>query len=195
MAFNNSYTAVTGATYTASHYNTHTRDNFTALWVYTTAGDMAYATSSTSLTRVGIGSAGEKLVSTGSAPTWIDDDFAIEVGIGNGITAITTGVKIAFQVPVTCEVEGWEIVAPLQSGSIVVDVWKDTYANFPPTVADTIAGSEKPTLSSAQKGQDASLSTWTTALTKNDWLLFNVESATTVTMVIVSLQCRKTAVS
>lgn len=195
MAFNNAYTAVTGATYTASHYNTHTRDNFTAIWVYTTAGDLAYAASSTTLARLGIGGAGEKLVSTGSAPAWLDDDYAIEIGIGNGITAITTGVKAAFRVPVDCVVESWELVAPLQSGSLVLDVWKDSYANFPPTVADTIAGSEKPTISSAQKGQDASLSTWTTSLSAGDWLIINVDSCTSITLAILSLQCRKTAVS
>ena len=34
----------------------------------------------------------------------------------------------------------------MTSGSIVIDVWKDTYANFPPIVADTITASAKPTL-------------------------------------------------
>lgn len=52
MAFDNSFTAVVGATYTAAQYNTHVRDNFTAVWVYTSAGDMAYATSATALARL-----------------------------------------------------------------------------------------------------------------------------------------------
>lgn len=71
MAFNNSFTAVTGATYTAAQYNTYTRDNMTAIWVYTTAGDLAYASSSTTLSRLGIGSSGSLLRSTGSAPAWL----------------------------------------------------------------------------------------------------------------------------
>jgi hypothetical protein len=70
MAFNNTYTAVTGATYTASDYNTHVRDNFTAIWVYTVAGDIAYATSATTLARLGIGANGYYLESNGSAPQW-----------------------------------------------------------------------------------------------------------------------------
>jgi hypothetical protein len=86
---------------------------------------------------------------------------------------------------------GWTILAD-QAGSIVVDVWKDTYANYPPTNADSIAGTEKPTLSSAQQSQDLSLTTWTTTVAAGDILAFEVESATTVTRVTVALRGRKT---
>jgi len=72
-------------------------------------------------------------------------------------------------------------------GSIVVDVWKDTYANYPPTVADTIAGTEKPTLAAAIKNRDLDLTTWTTACAEGDWIAFNVDSAATVTWVCVVL--------
>jgi len=71
VSFNNSFTAVTGATYTAAQYNTHVRDNLTAIWVYTTAGDISYATGATTLARLGIGAAGAILRSTGSAPAWL----------------------------------------------------------------------------------------------------------------------------
>lgn len=71
MAFNNSFTAVTGATYTAAQYNTHVRDNLTAIWVGTTAGDMDYYTSATAKNRLAIGGAGAILTSNGSAPTWL----------------------------------------------------------------------------------------------------------------------------
>jgi hypothetical protein len=110
--------------------------------------------------------------------------------IDGGGSAITTGVKGYVRVPFNCVITGWDIVAD-QSGSIVVDVWKDTYANFPPTVADTIAGSEKPTLSSATKNQDLALSTWTTNLTDGDYLGFNVDSVSTVTRVTVTLICTR----
>lgn len=116
-----------------------------------------------------------------------DGEDAIQFLIDGGGSAITTGVKGDVEVPFDCAVTGWTILGD-QSGSIVVDVWKDTYANFPPTVADTIAGSEKPTLSSASKNQDLSLTTWTTTLSKGDILRFNVSSASTVTRVTVILR-------
>lgn len=70
MAFNNSFTAVTGATFTAAQYNTYVRDNFTAMWVYTTAGDIVYATSSTALNRLAL-SVGGVLYGGASAPAWL----------------------------------------------------------------------------------------------------------------------------
>jgi hypothetical protein len=73
----------------------------------------------------------------------------------------------------------------------VVDIWKDTYANFPPLDADSITASAPPTLSSAQKAQDSTLTGWTTSVAAGDILAYNVDSATTVTRVLVSLKCTK----
>lgn len=100
--------------------------------------------------------------------------------IDGGGSAITTGIKGDIVIPYTGTITQWTLVAD-QSGSIVIDVWKDTYANYPPTVADTIAGSEKPTLSTATKNQDTNLTTWATAVTAGDTVRFNVDSVTTVT--------------
>jgi len=110
--------------------------------------------------------------------------------IDGGGSAITTGQKGHIEIPFACTITGWTLLAD-QSGSIVLDVWKDTYANFPPTVADTIAGSEKPTLSSVQKNQDLTLTTWTTAVSAGDILAFNVDSVATVTRVTLSIRAEK----
>lgn len=64
------------------------------------------------------------------------------------------------------------------AGSIVIDVWRDTYGNYPPTVADKITASAPPTLSSASKGQDATLTGWTKAIAAGSTLRFNVNSCT-----------------
>lgn len=73
MAFDNSYTAVTGATYSASDYNTYTKGNFTAIWVGTTAGDIEYYTSSTAKSRLAKPSADSILKNTSSGvPTWLE---------------------------------------------------------------------------------------------------------------------------
>lgn len=111
--------------------------------------------------------------------------------IDGGGSAITTGIKGDIEIPFACTINSWTILAD-QSGSIVVDVWKDTYANFPPTVADTITGTEKPTLSSAAKNQDLSLSSWTTSVAADDILRFNVDSITTVTRVTVAIKVTRT---
>ena len=71
MAFNNNFTAITGATYTASQYNTHTRDNLTAIWVYTTAGDIAYATGATTLTRLAAPAGLSLMQHNGTVPSYL----------------------------------------------------------------------------------------------------------------------------
>lgn len=84
-------------------------------------------------------------------------------------------------------ITGWDVVAD-QVGSIVVDVWKDTWANFPPTVADTITGTEKPTLSSEQNAQNLALTDWTTDVAVGDVFAFYVDSASTIEKVLVSVR-------
>jgi hypothetical protein len=115
---------------------------------------------------------------------------AIEYVIDGGGSAITTGIKGDLELPYAATVIRATTLCD-QSGSIVIDVWKDTYANFPPTVADTITASAKPTVSSAVKGQVTTLTGWTTSLSAGDILRFNVDSATTVTRCTVSLVVEK----
>jgi hypothetical protein len=116
---------------------------------------------------------------------------ALSVVLDGGGAAITTGVKLDIEVPFACTITANRLFAD-QSGSIVIDIWKDTYANFPPTVADTITASAKPTLSAASKSQDTTLTGWTTAIAAGDVLRFNVDSAATVTRVTLSLTISRT---
>lgn len=111
---------------------------------------------------------------------------SINVTIDGGGTAPQVDTKCYVRVQYSGTIKSWHIFGDV-SGSCVIDVWKDTYANYPPTVADTIAGTEKPTLSSAIKNEDTTLSTWTTSVSEGDILCFNVDSATTLTKIYLSL--------
>jgi hypothetical protein len=110
----------------------------------------------------------------------------INLVFDGGGAAITTGVKFPVKMPHAGTITSWDIL-PDQSGSIVFDIWKDTYANYPPTIADTITASAKPTLSAATKAQSSTLTGWTTSFAAGDILLFNVDSASTVTKVTLVL--------
>jgi hypothetical protein len=114
----------------------------------------------------------------------------IEFIIDGGGAVITTGVKADFEVPFACTIISNRLFAD-QSGSIVIDIWKDTYANYPPVVGDSITASAKPTISSATKSEDSTLTGWTTALAKGDIIRFNVDSAATITRVTLSLTVRR----
>lgn len=115
----------------------------------------------------------------------------IGITIDGGGSAITTGVKGYIEVPYACTIVRATMLADV-SGSAVLDVWKDTFANYPPTVADTITASAKPTITSSNKSQDSTLTGWTTSVSAGDILGFNVDSASTITRLHLILKVNRT---
>jgi hypothetical protein len=105
--------------------------------------------------------------------------------IDGGGSVPTTGVKGQIDIPANCTITGWVITAD-QSGSAVVDILRSTYSGFPTT--SSIAGTDKPTLSSAQKNEDLSLTGWgSTAINAGDQIQFNLSSVTTCTRLNITL--------
>lgn len=104
--------------------------------------------------------------------------------------ALATGLKARVQIPFDCTITGWTIITNV-SGSAVVDVWKDTYANYSPTVADSITASAKPTVTTSDKATSTTLTGWTTSVTAGDILIFNIDSCSTITGLTISLQVNK----
>jgi hypothetical protein len=110
--------------------------------------------------------------------------------IDGGGSVITTGIKGDLVVDFDCTIDSVTMLADV-SGSIVVDIWKDTYANYPPVVGDTITAAAKPTITTAVKSQDLTLDGWNQDIIAGDVLRFNVDSVTTITRVLVSLKVTK----
>jgi len=100
--------------------------------------------------------------------------------IDGGGVVITTGVKGDLQIPFACTITGVVLLAD-QVGSIVIDIWKDSYANYPPVVGDSICAAAKPTLAAAAKSEDNTLTGWIVAIAAGDTLRFNVDSIATIT--------------
>jgi len=115
----------------------------------------------------------------------VEGSFNFVIDGGNSV--ITTGLKGFIEWGFAAQIMGWTIMADVV-GSIVVDVWKDSYANFAPTVADSITGTEKPTLSSAQKNQDLSLTSFSTMVAKGDIWAFNVDSVSAIKRVTIAFR-------
>lgn len=97
---------------------------------------------------------------------------------------ITTGNKgVCWIAPYNCTITGWTLLSANNiSGSIVVDIWKDSYGNYPPTVVDTIFGT-KPALSSQTKNQSSGL---TIPVNEGDIFYCNIDSTSAVTMVVLN---------
>lgn len=118
-------------------------------------------------------------------------DVPVTAILNGGGSVLTTGIAGDLEIPFAGVITAVRLFAD-QSGSIVVDIWKDTYANYPPTIADTIVASAPPTISTALKSQDTTLTGWTTSVSAGDILRFNINSVSSITRCTVSLTIRKT---
>jgi len=110
------------------------------------------------------------------------------VQIGHGTAAIGVGPRFNFRMHHPGTWVGYRLTAPFEASvSIVLDIWKDMYANFPPTVADTITASAKPTLVTTNKSEDLTLTGWTKTFLRGDHFTINVDSNTGCTGAVLSL--------
>jgi hypothetical protein len=112
---------------------------------------------------------------------------ALNFVIDGGGSVIATGAKGSIVMP-----WAWTDIAAAylladQSGSAVVDIWKDVIGSYPPVDADSITASAPPTLSSAASSVDSTLTGWTKTGSAGDILRFNVDSCTTITRLTVAL--------
>jgi hypothetical protein len=99
----------------------------------------------------------------------------ITFNIGDGTNVIPANVEaILGRVPYNCEIVKSTLTAN-ETGSISIDLWVDSYANYPPTVADTITASSKPNLTSGIKSEDSTLTSWTTAISEGDAIIAHVD--------------------
>lgn len=121
---------------------------------------------------------------------WVQEEGVLEIVIDGATITPTVGTKLDIPLNFKGHWTGWWMLADI-AGSAVIDLWKDTYANYPPTVADTITAAAKPTLASANKNQDTTLTGWTTAFDVGDTLRVNLDSATTLTRVTLGLKWRR----
>jgi hypothetical protein len=154
--------------------------------VFETTLSATGATSHNQLASLQGGASGEYFHLTTNQHTAVNKG-QMTITFDGGGSALTTGAKkVYIAAPHAGTITDATLLAD-QSGSIVIDVWKDTYANFPPTVADTITAAAKPTLSAAQKSQDSTLTGWTTAFAEGDVFEFNIDSVVTITKAILTL--------
>jgi len=111
---------------------------------------------------------------------------SVQVLFDGGDADITTGIKVDLVIPFSCTIQEVTLLSS-QEGSIVVDIWKDSYSNFPPTQSDSITASAKPTISSSNKSKDSTLTGWTKTISGGDTLRFVVDSCTNIRNCVLSL--------
>ncbi len=104
---------------------------------------------------------------------------------------IAAGPSHSYLVPFPGVITGWTLLGN-GVGSIELDVWRSTYASYPPVEANSIVGGNYPALVSANKSQDTVLSGWNTTLAEGDVLRINVRSCSGLTKVTLQLDVQRT---
>ena len=190
-----------GGASNASLYTTSGTSN--GLSVGTVSGPLKFFAGSSSIERFRItstgalaiagaanyGTAGQAFISAGNAaPAWTDQFLSITYIFSN----ITAGDQGDLTIPFACTITEWTLLADV-SGSAVIDIWEDTYANYPPVAGDSLVGAgTKPSFSAAIKGRSAPSGWTTTDIVAGSTLRFNVDSASTVNRVTLSLKVKRT---
>jgi hypothetical protein len=106
----------------------------------------------------------------------------MQIGIdGQGVEP-ATGIRTVFVVPADLTITEWAILAD-QSGDIAIDLWVGTY---PPSIADSVVGSDKPLLTGTASGSSTALTGW-----RKDW---NADEAVTVNLDSIETITRATLV-
>ena len=111
---------------------------------------------------------------------------------GNG--GVISNGKIAYvQIPYNGTITGW-VIGAKESGSCTIKVFKDTYANFPPTTPTDDIFTTAPSLSSQQKNQDLAPSFIGAGatVTIGDWIGFEISSVVTITWLNLTILITKT---
>lgn len=111
----------------------------------------------------------------------------IVIVVGDGVNDLTTGTKLTlFDLPAGTLV-GWTLGANA-SGSVVVDLKKNTFALWPATT--TITASSKPTLAAAQKNDAAALPGWTTTIAAGDAIDVVLDSVSGIKRITLVLKMK-----
>jgi hypothetical protein len=107
---------------------------------------------------------------------------------------ITSGSAALVKVPYACTITGWEVVGQT-AGSCNIDVYKNTpsFVTWPPTFQVFATGASTPNLVSSATGANTSPSFVSGATAAaGTWFRFAINTITSVTYVVVSIQVTKT---
>jgi len=122
------------------------------------------------------------------------EKVAIVAVFDGGGAEIADNAQVDVRIPFACTLTGWTLLAE-PAGAIVIDIWRDTLANYPPSNTEAIPGGGKePTIAATNAyAEDTSITDWTSDdLVAGDCLRFNVDSCTTIQRATLILTATRT---
>lgn len=134
------------------------------------------------------GTGGSIIINNGQNIIVSGEIKTISFALDGGGSVLTTGQKKYARIPWNATINNWYLVGDV-TGSIVIDIWKNTYANYPPVAADTIVGAGVfPNLSNQIKNTSDILTGWATNITGGNFLGFQVNSVSGVKWVSLQME-------
>ena len=120
------------------------------------------------------------------------NDSMLTFTFQNNGAVLNLGIQEAacLVVPYDCTIQVCRMLGN-PSGSIVVDLWVDDYANYPPTDADSIVASSPPTISGGVKSEDSIITGWIKNLKAGEMILPNIDSVENMSWAKLVLLVRK----
>lgn len=120
---------------------------------------------------------------------------AIEYVLDDGGVTITAGNKGFLRMPFAGTITSASLIGD-QSGSVEVDIWKCSYADFDPpsvpTSANSICGGNYPTITAGVKYEDSTLNGWTFTFDEGDVFTYVVNSCSGFTRLTISIEASRT---
>ena len=104
---------------------------------------------------------------------------------------IPSGTEDQMTIPYNCNITSISLLAD-QVGSIQIDIWVVPFASYPPTSGNSITASTPPTISSADKSIDNTLTGWTTFVAAGSVVRAHVNSCTGIKRCELTLNLLKT---
>jgi hypothetical protein len=109
--------------------------------------------------------------------------YAVWDGLGSTVDVNKT---VDIRAPFAGTIDSWEIFLDTAT-TVSIDVWKDVYANYPPTAADKISASDPIATSAADHATDSTLTGWSTTVTEGDILRLKPSAVGVATKIYVCI--------
>jgi len=107
-------------------------------------------------------------------------------------SVIGTGAKAWTRIPWNCTITAWDMTVDT-SATTTIDVWVDTYANYPPDNGDTITNGNEPAIAAGTKAQDTDITDWSdVTLSAGSYIKFNVDANDNATELTLNIYGYKT---
>lgn len=119
----------------------------------------------------------------------LDTANVVVVFDGNG-SVINTGSFIDVEIPWNSYITDIIMMAD-QTGSFTFNIFKGTYASYPPTTASSICSASRPTIAANYKSYDSTLTNWITYIPSGSILRYYSDSCSSITRCSTILKLRK----